>query len=282
MRIVKWSLIALGTIAAGIGCYGAYEQSAINGGYLMVAAPVVALASAVIPFFAEEAWAARHRVKGVLLAMILIPAAATVFYAAAERVHLAKAGAEAERAALRSAVTLAERALDDAKASAVKAETDAKVWRSKSARACDPACVAKWDAAFSAARGRVGAASEGVTAAAAKASVESALKAPVWLLPLALDLVAFVAIWTGLSLPGRAPATAPAPAPAVPVIVPTLAPVAPAMPVPVAAAASAHVATVGAAQPKPKTRAKRQPAKKRQKKQRQALGSGLRLVSERS
>src|SRR6266576_238638 len=116
MTVLKVSLIGLGTLAAGIGCYGAYEQSAtMSGGYLMVAAPVVALASAVIPYFAEEAWKAGHWLKAVVLALILVPAAATVFFAAAERVHIAKAGAEAERASMRSAVTMAERGLDEAK-----------------------------------------------------------------------------------------------------------------------------------------------------------------------
>lgn len=219
MNPLKGSLIALGTLAALIGCYGAYEQSAsINGGYLMIAAPVVALASAVIPYFAEQAWAAGHRFKGVILALILIPAAATVFYAASERVHLAKAGAEAERAALRAAVALAERALEDAKTAAARADADAKTWRSKTIRACDPGCVAKWDAEAKAARGRVLAATQDVTTASGKAAAESPLKSPVWLLPLALDLVAFISIWTGLSLataaPVSVPVTAPVPAPA--------------------------------------------------------------------
>ena len=35
--------------------------------------------------------------------------------------------------------------------------------------------------------------------AARKVTSESPLKAPVWLLPAALDAVAFMAIWTGLS-----------------------------------------------------------------------------------
>jgi len=216
MNPLKLSLITLGTLAAGIGCYGAYEQSAnVNGGYLMIAAPVVALASAVIPYFAEEAWKAKHRVKAVILALILIPAAATVFYAASERVHIAKAGAEAERAAMRSAVTLAERHLDESKAAATRAENDAKLWRTKSARACDPiTCLARWDNAAAAARNRVTQAAEAVTAAESKAATESPLKAPVWLLPLALDLVAFISIWFGLSLSSAAPSSqVPAPVP---------------------------------------------------------------------
>ncbi len=199
MNSLKASLIGLGTIAAAIGCYGAYEQSAaINGGYLMIAAPVVALASAVIPYFAEEAWKAGHKLKAAILALILIPAAATVFYAAAERVHLAKAGAEAERASMRSAVILAENALGEAKASVVRAEADSKAARGK--RSCNTDCLARWDNAAAAARKRVADATLAVTATSGRASEESPLKAPVWLLPLALDLVAFISIWTGLSL----------------------------------------------------------------------------------
>lgn len=213
MNPLKLSLIALGTLAAGIGCYGAYEQSAsIHGGYLMIAAPVVALASAIIPYFAEQAWQAGHRFKAVILALILLPAAATVFYAASERVHLAKAGAEAERAALRSAVTLAETALDEAKAAATRAETDAKIWRSKSARACDPiTCLARWDNAATATRKRVTDATNAVTAAASLATIEPPAKQPVWLLPLTLDLVAFGFIWAGLSWSTSKPKPIPAP-----------------------------------------------------------------------
>ncbi len=211
MNALKSSLIGLGTIAAGIGCYGAYEQSAaINGGYLMIAAPVVALASAVIPYFAEQAWTAGHRLKAAILALILIPAATTVFYAAAERVHLAKAGAEAERAAMRSAVILAGNALEEAKAGVLRAEVDAKAARAK--RSCNADCLARWDNAATAARKRAADATLAVTAASAKAAEESPLKAPVWLLPLALDLVAFISIWTGLSLSGPKPAPIPAPA----------------------------------------------------------------------
>ncbi len=217
MNPLKSSLIGLGTIAAGIGCYGAYEQSAaINGGYLMIAAPVVALASAVIPYFAEEAWKVGHRIKAAVLALILVPAAATVFYAAAERVHLAKAGAEAERAAMRSAVILAENALGEAKTGVIRAEADAKAARAK--RSCNTDCLARWDNAATAARKRVTDATSAITAASGRAAEESPLKAPVWLLPLALDLVAFISIWTGLSLTAsektQFPKPEPIPAPA--------------------------------------------------------------------
>ena len=41
-----------------------------------------------------------------------------------------------------------------------------------------------------------------------KATSESALKAPEWLLPAALDLIAFMAIWTGLTGPKAEPTKA--------------------------------------------------------------------------
>jgi hypothetical protein len=217
--ITKYSLIGIGTLAAGLGCYGAYEQSAsVNGGYLMIAAPVVALASAVIPYFAEEAWKAKHRLKAVIMASILIPAAATVFYAASERVHLAKAGAEAERQSLRSAVTLAERHLDEAKKSAARAEADATAARAK--RSCNAECLARWDAAAAAARSRVTAATDAITAAGSKATVESPLKMPVWLIPASIDALAFIGIWMGLAWPSshtvvQQPIPVPAPQPVV-------------------------------------------------------------------
>lgn len=248
MRGVKWSLLALGTLAAGIGCYGAYEQSAaIHGGYLMVAAPVVAGASALIPFFVERTWQAGHRIKALVFALILIPAAATVFFAAAERVHSAKAGAEAERAALRQAIGRASQAHLEAQAKASKAEADAKVWRAKSDRICSTVCQAKWQGEAQAARGREAEALRAVTTAQALSTEESPIQAPIWLLPMALDLFAFAAIWAGLALPGRAPVTPPVVAP---------------VPAPVAAAAAKKAR-------KPKAKAKAP------KKTRQALGRSI-------
>ena len=250
---VKLSLIALGTLAASIGCYGAYEQSAVtNGGYLMIAAPVVAGASALIPYFVERTWQAGHRIKAFVFALVLVPAAATVFFAAAERVHAAKSGAEAARAALRQAIGRASQAHLDAKAKADRAEQDAKTWRAKSDRVCSTVCQAKWEGEAKAARGREAEALRAVTTAQALSIEESAIKAPIWLLPIALDMFAFVSLWAGLSLSSRAPIVAPVPvAPEAPIVAPIAAPVA-----------------------KPKKAKKTAP-----KKVRQALGpAGLRLV----
>lgn len=193
--------LTIGLAAGALGCYGAYEMACkTDGGYLIIAAPVVAAAAALIPYLAESAWRAGQRVKSLALWLVLIPAAAVVFFGAAERVHTAKAGAEAERAAMHSAVTRAGAALTQARAKADKAEVDATAARSKGRKQCDASCLAKWEAEAGAARGRVSDAAAAVTAAETKATVESPLRAPVWLLPLALDLVAFVAIWTGLGV----------------------------------------------------------------------------------
>lgn len=246
MRGVKWSLIALGALAAGIGCYGAYEQSAaVNGGYLMIAAPVVAGASALIPFFVERTWQAGHRFKALVFALVLLPAAATVFFAAAERVHSAKSGAEAERAALRQAIGRASQAHHEAQAKTSKAEADAKAWRAKSEKACPAVCQAKWETEAKGARGREAEALRAVTTTQALATEESEIKAPIWLLPIALDLFAFAALWAGLSLQGRAPAA------------PIVAPVSP----PIVAV--------------PEKKTSKPKAKAKPKKTRQALGRGI-------
>lgn len=221
----KISIILAGIVAAAIGCYGAWEQADhVNGGYLVIAAPVVAGASALIPYFAERAWQAGHRFKGIVFALVLIPAAATVFFAAAERVHASKAGAEAERAALRQAIGRASQAHHEAQAKASKAEADAKVWRAKPDRICSTVCQAKWEGEAKAARGREAEALKAVTIAQSLATEESPIQAPIWLLPMALDLFAFVTLWFGLSLPGRAPVpvapTAPVVAPSTPIVAP--------------------------------------------------------------
>src|SRR5688500_10046704 len=103
--------IGIGAVLAGIGCYGAWEYAFKLEGtvsYLVVAAPVIAVAAALIPPLAEHCWRERQWSQSVMLWLVLIPAAATMFFAAAERVHSAKAGAAAERASRHSAANLAK------------------------------------------------------------------------------------------------------------------------------------------------------------------------------
>jgi|SRR5262249_3456950 len=189
----------IGLTCAGLGCYGAFEfafklEGAIT--YLVVASPVVALTAALIPPLAEATWRAGGRLKAVLWWTALVPAAAVVFYSAAERVHVAKAGAQAERSALRGAAARAQAALTKSEAELAKARADANAARAQ--KQCGPVCRTKL-AAEAAANADVEAARQELFSSESKATTESPLQAPTWLLPTALDLVTFLAIWTALS-----------------------------------------------------------------------------------
>ena len=93
--------LILGFATGAIGCYGAFEYAVKLDGYsyLAAAAPLTAAAAWLIPPLAERAWTARQYFKSLVLWLVLVPAAATVFFSAPERTHNAKAGAEAERLA---------------------------------------------------------------------------------------------------------------------------------------------------------------------------------------
>jgi len=119
-----------------------------------------------------------------------------VFFSAAERFHVAKAGAQAERSAFRSAVTRAQAALTKSEASPAKARAEANAARAQ--KQCGPVCRTKL-AAETAAQADVDAGRRELLSAESKATADSPLQAPVWLLPAALDAVAFMAIWTGLT-----------------------------------------------------------------------------------
>jgi len=55
-----------------------------------------AATAALIPPIAEATWRGGHPLKALLWWAVLVPAAAVVFFCAAERVHVAKIGAQAE------------------------------------------------------------------------------------------------------------------------------------------------------------------------------------------
>jgi hypothetical protein len=192
--------ISLGVVAAALGCWGAYEFGCkLEGGasYLSIAAPVVALAAAVIPPLAENAWRRGQYAKSLFWWAVLIPAAATVFFGAAERVHLAKAGAQAERQALRNEAERARQDLIEAKIETAKAQAEA---RKTCGASCREAKLARDEA-----NARLEKAEQALLITETKATTEASLKAPEWLLPAALDLIAFMAIWTGLTGPKAQP-----------------------------------------------------------------------------
>ena len=137
---------------------------------------------------------------------MLVPAGAVVFFAAAERVHVAKAGAQAERDAHRGVATRAQAALTKAEGQLVTAQAAAN--RARGQKQCGPDCRSKL-AAETTAQADVAAARSALFQAESTATADSPIQAPVWLLPAALDLVAFMAMWTALSGGHGKPATKP-------------------------------------------------------------------------
>jgi hypothetical protein len=197
---IRLGTVVLGIACSGLGMYGAYEFGLKLEGntvtYIVLAAPVIAGAAAIIPVLAEATWHDGAYLKALLWWAVLVPAGAVVFYSAAERVHVAKAGAQAERDAFRGAVSRAEAALTRAQADLAKARAEANVvWGQKQ---CGTACRTRL-AAETAAHADVEAARRDLLLAEKTATADSPLQAPTWLLPAALDLVAFMAIWTGFS-----------------------------------------------------------------------------------
>jgi hypothetical protein len=197
---IRLGAVALGIACSGLGMYGAYEFAfKLEGNrvtYLVLAAPVIAGAAAIIPVLAEATWRDGAYLKALLWWAVLVPAGAVVFFSAAERVHHAKAGAHAERNAFRGAVSRAQAALTRAEAELAVARADAN--KARGQKQCGPACRAKL-AAETAAQADVDAAKRELLLVEMSATTDSPLQAPMWLLPAALDLVAFMAIWTGLS-----------------------------------------------------------------------------------
>jgi hypothetical protein len=213
--MLKSSLLTLGAVTAGLSCYGSYDYAMRLEGtvsYLVLASPVIAGAAAISPYYAERLWALRHRLKAMLWLLALIPTAATVFFSAAERVHLAKAAAQAEHAAAHAAASRAKLVLSEAKTKADKAEADARAQRKLSRKQCDDRCVARWDSEATQARLRANEAATAVRVAEGTALPDSPLKpyedAFKLVLPASLDFITLIAIWSGLAV--KAPAPAPA------------------------------------------------------------------------
>lgn len=199
-RLAPLVSIALAFLAAGLGMWGAWEfglkQEHGEVNYLALAAPLVALAAALIPPLAESDWRHGHWFKSIIWWAILGPCAAVVLFTSAERVHLAKAGAEAERSAARAAVVRLTADLETAKGEAKDARKDnAKVNLGKGRATRD----AKAASTATVANTRVDDLETKLRAAEAKAQAEAQLKAPEWLLPVSLDLIAFIAMWSGLT-----------------------------------------------------------------------------------
>jgi hypothetical protein len=218
----KLTLFLLSAVCVVLECFGAYEmvlkQESGHISYLVIAAPLAALYCALIPAAIVHCWRQKCRTQAMMWLASWPLALALIFFAAAERVHLTKAGAYAQREASRSAVTQAETALSDAKAALSRAEQDSREARKlprqlpKKAKAgaqfCDQGCLKRFEVAETAARGVVAEKEAAVTAARAVAITEAPYTAPVWLLPVILSVLSFLGILTGMhgsKIPAPAP-----------------------------------------------------------------------------
>lgn len=198
VRIVS---IVVGVILASVGAFGAIEfAKKLEGGitYIVVAAPVIAGVAALIPAIAETTWHAGYKIKSVCWWLVLIPAAATVYFAVAERVHHAKAGLVAERVAYAAA---ADRARATLQAKAKESEAaKAKADETRGWRRCGPTCEGIRATAERLEREEAEA-RRALLAAEKAVHAEASIQAHPALFPAAMYLVEFMAFWTGLSGP---------------------------------------------------------------------------------
>jgi hypothetical protein len=205
-KACKLVALVLGLTTAALGMFGAFEfAKGLEGGtitYLVIASPVIAAAAAMIPPIAEASWHNGHRLKSVLWWLVLAPCAAVVFFSSAERVFVAKSGAQAERAALHSAVDRAKADLVTVKAEAKDATAKADKVRGLQGRSCGSRCQSI-RASGTTALDRVTETEGKLLTAEKLAHAEAPLTPPSWLLPASLDLVSFASIWTALAAPVR-------------------------------------------------------------------------------
>lgn len=195
-------MFLIGIVTAAVGCYGAYEYGLkLEGGkisYLAIGAPIVAVVAAFAPPFAEHLAKQGEYTKAACWWLTLIPAAAMIFFAAAERVHMAKASHEAETRAQRAVAYRANDVYVEAKNELKLAEAEEA--KAKVQKNCNTSCQVKLEVAQRA-RQKLAEAEDKLLKAESLAATDSEWKAPPWLLPVTLDIIAFMAIWSGLSGP---------------------------------------------------------------------------------
>jgi hypothetical protein len=180
------------------GLHGAYEfayRLEGRGAVPRPCRPVIAATAALIPPIAEPTW----RDGGPLRPFSGGP---FWFRLVSWSSSSLPSGSTVQRPVLRpSAVPFAALLLEPRQHSPAKRAWPRREPRANAARAqkqCGPVCRTKL-AAEAAAQADVDAGRRELLSAESKATADSPLQAPVWLLPVALDLVAFMAIWSGLT-----------------------------------------------------------------------------------
>lgn len=198
--IARGACLTVGTALAGIGMYASYMAAAkVGNEYLMIAAPLVALAAPLTAVFIEIACEARQYIKALALLAVFGLSAATVFYTAVERNHDGRAIGEAQRLASRTTADRAERELADAKAARADAIAKADKVRGIPEAKCRNICLSL-KASEQAAIQRVTAAEQAVRDANNHAVTDSDMQQADWLMPLAIDFGSVVMLWVGFGL----------------------------------------------------------------------------------
>lgn len=208
MRLpIQWRITALavGASATGLAAYGAYEAQLKmdQSGYLIVAAPFVAASAALIPVLVELTWRIAQPIKAICWGLLLIPAATLVFLSVAERVHYGKQAQLSKVTATQSTVKLLEAEYDRATANYNSVVAQAN--KATGLRKCKQQCQSKYVALVAQAEGKVETRRVALIRAKRAQVEQSAMSPPTWLLPITLDLLAFLAIWTGLAPAPEAP-----------------------------------------------------------------------------
>ena len=143
--VVRLGALALGMVCSCLGMYGAFEFALKLEGnavtYIVLAAPVIAGAAAIIPVFAEATWRERAYLKALLWWAALVPAGAVVFFSAAERVHVAKAGAQAERSRSSECRVSCPGCTHQGRSDLAQARADAN--KARAQKQCGPDCRSK-------------------------------------------------------------------------------------------------------------------------------------------
>lgn len=206
-KVNPWRPIAfiMGASATAVGCYSAYEYGlSLNDGklsYLAIGACIVPAMATIIPPLAEYAWRNAEPLKSFLWWIALVPAGAIIFFSAAERVHHAKASNEAEITAKYNAMIRAREELKEVKTElAAIVEKEARAKAAKEQDKCNADCRTTLVLADSLHKRLVKVKTD-LFDAEKNSVADSQWKAPPWLLPVALDIISFMAIWTSLSGP---------------------------------------------------------------------------------
>jgi hypothetical protein len=194
--LARGACLSVGAALAGISMHASYEAAAkVGNDYLMIAAPLVALAAPSTAVFIEIACEARQYLKALALLLVFGLCSATVFYTAAERNHDGRAVGEAQRIASRTTAVRAERDLVEAKAARAEATAKADKVRGKDTPKAK-AVLASETAAIA----RVTTAEQAVRDASSHAVTDSDIQQATWVMPLAIDFASVVMLWAGFGL----------------------------------------------------------------------------------